>query len=187
MQVGVEAQVRLAGIDVRPRLAVGLQAIDHAVRDGLGAEAGVANLGGAAVEVHRQGRAPRQVLAPGHGGRGRAQLVGGLDALLAHQAQHHPVGQPRPQAGPIGRLEIGLEVHSGQGRLAGRGAQRGQLVGHQQFQPLGTGGEEGQRVGSSSFGHEKSIEWLQARHVRVTPECTLCYKSPVDGIDQVAL
>ncbi len=150
VQVGIEAQVRLAGIDARPRLAVGLQAIDHAVLDGLGAEAGMADLGGPG-----QGRAARQVIAPRHPGRGRTQLVGGLDALLAHQAQHHPVGQPRPQAGPVGRLEVGLEVHPGQGRLARFGPQRRQLLGQQQLEALGAGGEEGQGGGSLSFGHEE--------------------------------
>ena len=93
VQVGVEAQV--GGLDVhrRARLPAGLQPLYHAVLDRLGAEAGMADLVAATMEVHRQGAALGQVLFPGQGCGGEAQRLGGGDALLPGETEDHPVGQ----------------------------------------------------------------------------------------------
>ncbi len=154
VQVRIEPQVGGLEVDVGPRPPLGLQAVDHAILDRLGPEAGVADRLGATVEIHRQARPGSQVGLPLDRRHRGPELFRRLDPLLAGEAEHYPVGQPRPEAGAVGPLEPGPEVHPAHRGLARLGPQGRQLVGQQQLDAPGTGGKKFKGLSGLAIGHE---------------------------------
>ena len=118
VQVGIQANVGITDVDIGTRLAGRTKTVDHAILDRLGAEAGVSNLVTATMKVHRNAGTGRQMALPVDGGGGIVQGIRRFDAFRPRQTQDDPVGQARPQTGPVGTLEIALGVHACHGGLA---------------------------------------------------------------------
>ncbi len=108
-QSHIDSQIRVLQIHIRPFTEIILKLVDDRILDLLGTKFGVPDGIVGTNKVNRNGLPGSQVCFPGNRSDATIQIIGTADVKLL-QGQEHPIGQARPQTGPVGKSQCALHI-----------------------------------------------------------------------------